>query len=215
MSKREEYVKDSLRMSNDGWGNGLGARTAKNAVKTVFFNFREYLSFFVVLFIIQSMFWLLCFTTSTNVVHECEEITSLYDYHLLIDDISQPEMVRIDNALVIKSYQEIRSFEEYEFLTPDEYNDSYRLKVVMRDGSEAQTFIDYYINSTGVGEENVSVTYTPLYTYRNDYIVANITNGVLASVLLTLLSSVILMALYNVRINHYKFLLFLLMANHH
>jgi len=206
MPEREEHTKDGLRMSSDGWGNGLGARTAKNAIKTVFFNFREYVSFFVVLFIIQSMFWLLCFTTTTNVLHEREEITELYDYHLLIDDISQPEMVRIDNALVIKSYQEIRSFEEYEFLPPDEYIDSYRLKVVMRDGSEAQTFVDYYINATGVGEENVRITYTPLYTYITDYIASNITNGVLLAALLTLLSSIILMALYSVRINHYKFL---------
>ena len=152
------------------------------------------------------MFWLLCFTTSTNVLNEHEDITALYDYHLLIDDISQPEMVRIDNALVIKSYQEIRSFEEYEFLLPDEYNDSYRLKVVMREGSEAQTFIDYYINSTGVGEENVRITYTPLYSYMTDYVASNITNGILLTVLLTFLSSLILMALYSVRINHYKFL---------
>lgn len=206
MPEREEHKKDGLQISNDGWGNGLGARTAKNAVKTVFFNFREYVSFFVVLFIIQSMFWLLCFTTTTNVLHEHEEITELYDYHLLIDDISQPEMVQIDNALVIKSYQEIRSFEEYKFLSPDAYNESYRLKVVMREGSDAQTFIDYYINATGVGEENVRITYTPLYTYMTDYIASNITVGILLAVMLTLLSSIILMALYNVRINHYKFL---------
>ena len=80
MPEREEHKKDGLQISNDGWGNGLGARTAKNAVKTIFFNFREYVSFFVVLFIIQSMFWLLCFTTTTNLLHEHEEITELYDY---------------------------------------------------------------------------------------------------------------------------------------
>ena len=74
MSERKDRLKDNIKISNDGWENGLGARTAKNSFKTVFFNFKEYISFFVVLFIIQSMFWLLCFTTSTNVANEYKEI---------------------------------------------------------------------------------------------------------------------------------------------
>ena len=46
MPEREDRLKDNIKISNDGWGNGLGLRTAKNSVKTVFFNFKEYLSFF-------------------------------------------------------------------------------------------------------------------------------------------------------------------------
>ena len=45
--------------SQNEWGKGLGRRSARNSIKTVFFNFTEYLSFFVALFVIQSLFWIL------------------------------------------------------------------------------------------------------------------------------------------------------------
>ncbi len=192
--------------SNKEWGNGLGKRTAKNSVKTVFFNFKEYISFFVALFIIQSMFWMICFTASTNITHRYNVIKSQYDYDMLIEGIDLSERAAIENALYIKSFQYIRSYESYEFSTPDAYHDYYSLKVSLKPGHSAETFISYYIDGTGVGRENVSISYTPRYEFMEDYLNATMKNGVLAAVFLTVLSVVLLMALYNVRINHYKFL---------
>lgn len=188
------------------WGNGLGKRTARNSVRTVFFNFREYLSFFVALFLIQSMFWLICFTTSTNVMHQYKVITESYDYDMLIEDIDASEKAAIENALYIKSFQYIRSFDNYEFVDPDLYHDYYTLKVSMKPGHSADTFINYYIENTGVGTGNVRISFTPRYNFIGTYLNETLSNGILAAVFLTALSVVLLMALYNVRINHFKFL---------
>lgn len=188
------------------WGNGLGKRTAKNSIRTVFFNFSEYLSFFIALFLIQSMFWLICFTTSTNVIHRYNVITEQYNYDMFIEGIDINEKSVIENALYIKSFQTIRSFENYEFVDPDEFHDYYSLKVSLKAGKSSGTFIAYYIENTGVGTANVDITYTPRYMFMENYIAETLESGILAAVFLGLMSAVLLMALYSVRINHFKFL---------
>lgn len=188
------------------WGNGLGTRTAKNSFKTVFFNFREYVYFFAALFLIQVMFWTLCFTVSTNIRNEYEAVNRLYSYHMAVEEINQSEKAQIDNALFIKSVQNSRGYESYKILPPDAFNDYYTIRVRLNRSSEAELFLKYYIDSTGVGRDNVKVSYSPLYTFADSYVRSNITNGILAALLLTIMSAILLMALYSIRINHYKFL---------
>lgn len=188
------------------WGKGLGRRSARNSIKTVFFNFTEYLSFFVALFVIQSLFWILCFTTYTNIVNETNTIKSLYDYHIVIDGIDASERAVIENRLYLNSFLDGRNFEEYRFEPPDEFNKYYRLKVTLKDGATPKDFADYYIDNAGVGSGNVLIQTTPLYTYRQDFLHTDIRWAILLGVLLTVLSVVLLMSLYNIRINHFKFL---------
>ena len=188
------------------WGKGLGRRSARNSIKTVFFNFTEYLSFFVALFIIQSLFWILCFTTYSNIVNEIKTIESLYDCHIVIDGIDASERSAIENELYLKSFLVDRNFEEYRFEPPDEFNEYYRLKVTLRPGTTPRDFTDYYIDYTGVGSGNVVVSTTPLYTYMQEYYTSGIMRAAILAVLLTALSVILLMSLYSIRINHFKFL---------
>ncbi len=188
------------------WGNGLGKRTAKNSVRTVFFNFKEYLSFFVALFIIQSMFWLVCFTTSTNVNHRYNVITSEYDYDMIIEGIDGAELAGIENALNIKSYQRVRGYQNYELVPPDQYHDYYTLKAEFKVGQSSQVFLKFYIEDSGVGIENVRISYTPRYMFMERYVNEALESGILSAIFLTVLSVVLLMALYNIRLNHFKFL---------
>lgn len=201
-----EEIDKALGRSKGGWGAGLGQRTAKNSVKTVFLNFKEYASFFAALFIIQSLFWLLCFTTSTNIDRERDTIESRYDYHLLIENLSAQDVTAIENELVLREYQDIRSFDEYEFIPPDDVRNYYSLRVVLREGSEASTFLSYYIDRLGISRSGIEITYTPLYTYMDDYIADNMRNGIILIVLMTVLSAIVLVSLYSIRLNHYKFL---------
>jgi len=188
------------------WGRGLFRRSERNSVKTVFFNFTEYLSFFVALFIIQSLFWILCFTTHTNLENDRKAIASLYDADIIIDGIDAAERLAIENALYINSNLGESNFDEYSFLPPDEYNEFFRLKVTLKDKTTTEDFLEYYIDSTGVGRENVTYSTTPLYTYRQDYLRPVIKWAILVGVLLAVLSVVLLMTLYNIRTNHFKFL---------
>ena len=186
--------------------SGLGERKLNNAVKTVFKNFGEYVSFFVALFIIQSLLWLLFLTTTTNIAHERQEIEDKYDYHFMIEHLTQPDIVMLENTFAIKDIQLGRSYESYEIIKPSGVNDFYTLCVRLKPSGDQSTFEQYYLAGNGIDMSRLQITQTPLYTYEKEYIGTNINDAVLAGILLTALSVVVMMALFSIRLNHYKFL---------
>ena len=194
------------RVANDKLRSGLGWRKLKTAFKTVFGNFKEYASFFAALFIIQSMIWLLCFTTATNIVREREMIEKTYDHHVIIDNLTKSDVAWLQNAFDIKDAQNIRSYEEYKFVEPDENNKYYSLRVRLKRGSTVDTFVQYYLEGNSIDPSRLEITPTPLMTYENEYVGENIGEAVMAGILLTVLSVIVVMALFNIRLNHYKFM---------
>lgn len=188
------------------WGGGLGARTAKNSIKTVFFNFKEYACFFAALFLIQSVFWILCFMSGTNMHNEEKRITSLYDYHLLVEGLSRNDAERIEERLAVNYIQKNSEIAGYKKIPPDEYNDYYSLRVKLRNGGSLDSFVAYYIENIGIERDSVRISPTPLYSYTSGSAAGGLGSGMLAALLLTLLAVLLLMTLYNIRINHFKFL---------
>lgn len=186
--------------------SGLGERKLKTAVKTVFKNFGEYASFFVALFIIQSLLWLLCFSTSTNIARERQTIESEYGYHFAVEHLTVSDMAMLENTLTLKDYQTIRSYESYEIIPPDEYTDFYTLRVRLKSGSEPNTFIQYYLINNDINTARLEITFTPLYTYETEYVADNVYDAVWAGILLVVLSVIVMMSLFSIRLNHYKFM---------
>lgn len=194
------------RVANDKLRSGLGWRKLKAAFKTVFLNFKEYASFFAALFIIQSMIWLLCFTTATNIVREREMIEKTYDHHVIVDNLTKSDVSWLENAFAIKDAQIMRSYEEYRFIEPDENNKYYSLRVRLKQGSDIETFVQYYLEGNSIDTSRLEITPTPLITYDNEYVGTNINDAILAGILLIALSVVVMMSLFNIRLNHYKFM---------
>ena len=195
------------RNTNDGkLRSRLVWRRLKTATKTVFLNFKEYASFFAALFIIQSLIWLLCFTTTTNIAREREMIEQTYDYHFIIDNLTVSDVAWLENTLTLKDFQTARSYEWYKFVPPDDTKDFYSLQVRLAKGSEQSTFIEYYLTRNGIDASYLEITSTPLQTYEEEYIGNNINDAVLTGIILTVLSIAVLMALFSIRLNHYKFM---------
>lgn len=205
MSDREH---NELRArSNSGkLRSGLGERKLKTAVKAVFKNFGEYVSFFVALFIIQSLLWMLFFTTATNIVREREAIERNYDYHFLIEHLTASDMAMIENLLAVKDVQNIRSYESYEIVPPDESTDFYSLRVRLKKGSSQNTFVQYYLSNNNVDTSRLRITQTPLDTFEREYLGSNISEAIGIGVIVVVMSIVVLAALFSVRLNHYKFM---------
>ncbi len=213
MDKHDRVTRDQFalqqfnpRADRNKLRSGLGERKIKTAAKTVFKNFGEYASFFVALFIIQALLWLLCFSTSTNIARERQTIEKAYDYHFLVEHLTVSDVAALENTLTLKDYQVIRSYESYEIIPPDEYTDFHTLKVRLRDGSAPGTFIQYYLTNNDINTDRLQITYTPLYTYETEYISSNIRDAVWAGILLVVLSVIVMMSLFNIRLNHYKFM---------
>lgn len=213
--------------SSSTLSSGLVGRNLKNAVGTVFGGFREYAVFFAAIFIMQSLLWLVCFTTVTNIEHEREVIGSSYDYHLEITQLTQADYAGISNLFKIKDVQANRCYESYEWLLPDEVCRYYTLRVTLGNGYDeysdavyayqriaaafgttidADTFISYYLEGSGIDPARVQIDYTPLYEYDLQTAPGQISRAVWLCLLLGAIFIALLTLLFSLRLNHYKFM---------
>ena len=186
--------------------SGLGERKLKNAIKTVFKNFGEYASFFAALFIIQSLLWLLLFTTTANIIRERQTIENEYDYHFLVEHLTQPDIAILENTFAITDVQIARAYKSYEIIKPSGVNDFYSLRVRLQSKTNFDTFVQYYLVNNGIDTSRLQITTTPLYTYEQEYVGDNISDVVWTGLFLVGLFVVLLMALFGIRLNHYKFM---------
>lgn len=207
--------------------NGLFLRNVKNAAKSVFGNFREYASFFAALFIMQTLLWLVCFTTVTNVGRERDVIYSSYDYHMEITNLTATDYAYISNVLVKKDNQTGRSYESYEWLPPEGERPFYTLRVLLGSGydsddesvyfyqrvkaalkpiGDADVFIKYYLTQNGVDTGHVQINYTPLYSYDTQTAPSEIWGAFWLCIGLGVMFVALTALLFSIRLNHYKFM---------
>lgn len=181
------------------------------ALKSIRFNYRQYLCFFVAVFVVQMFFWTLTFSTDTdrdNIRRVAEEN---YEYHIVIRDMNSQQYTILNNKAYVKSFDAQRAYEEIQF---ESYTDllgrvTYTANVKLADiRSAGQAFEKDYIRPMRADANEFEVVYTPLYDYHygSGYMAANTTQYWMLMILMVVLSILLLMALYNIRINHYKFL---------
>lgn len=181
------------------------------SLKSIRFNYRQYLCFFAAVFVVQMFFWTLTFSTDTdrdNIRRVAEEN---YEYHIIIRNMNSQQYTILNNKAVIKGFDSQRAYEKIQF---ESYTDligrvSYTANIILADiKSAGQAFEKDYIRPMRVDANEFEVVYTPLYDYEygSGYVAENNTQYWLLMILMTVLSILLLMALYNIRINHYKFL---------
>ena len=81
------------------------SRSIKIAVKSVFFNFKQYVCFFVALFIIQMFYGLMSVSYANNNDVEYSHVTAEYDYHMVLRDLNpdQANYIFNDSGAVFKN----------------------------------------------------------------------------------------------------------------
>ncbi len=180
----------------------------KYAGKNVFSKLREYLPFFVAFFVIQSVFFTTFVTTATNYQNNYQKISEKYDYDMLISNLDYNDYIVIDEKLYIMSYMKNRTFESYKVSkVTDALGETWQIYVLMRDGHTNSEFLNYYIygNENLYDTSNIEISYTPLNEYRNNASRFSKTPPVLLLVVLTLISALSVLTLYNVQVNHDRF----------
>ncbi|MBR3997211.1 MAG: hypothetical protein IKI93_02575, partial [Clostridia bacterium] len=75
------------------------------AWKSVFFNFKQYLCFFVALFIVQMFYGLMSVSNANNNDVEYSHVTEEYDYHMVLRDLNvdQANYLFNDSGAVFKN----------------------------------------------------------------------------------------------------------------
>lgn len=189
-------------------------KNIKLAYKSVVFHFKSYMCFYAALFIIQFLFGLIVMTTvNTNQMRE-EEITEKYDYHLCLSGLNQAQHdylkdkqygtdQRTKNKLMLRKTEK-RYVDE--FLRYDMY---YVYENEFEDSPESihEWFTENAIN-TIKGKQyknaNFEVILSPLYN-MGSIAGAQIGECVLLLAILFIVGFTVVLLLYNIRINHFKF----------
>lgn len=183
----------------------------KRALKSVRYNYRQHLCFFVAVFVLQMFFWILTFSTDTDRDNIRQVTEDNYEHHIIIYNMNNQQYTILNNKVYENAFDDMRAYENVEF---EGYTDlfgrkSYTAYVILADLKTApQAFEKNYIRPMRSDANVFEVVYTPLYDYDFDssYMQDNTVQYWLLMLLMTVLSILLLMALYNIRINHFKFL---------
>ncbi len=195
MEKVFEYLKRSLTIS---W-------------KSVFFNFSQYLCFFIAILIVQVLYGMMTISADNNNNVEYQHVTEEFNYHMVLKDLNQYQALYLvnDEGTVFKSdviYEVVRHDENLNYLTENVTHDVYIRFTRDLDLCEKRFRDDYIPDLQAYGSEgkSFSIETTSLLTFQ-DNINANRVTFVFITLLLLAVSIFLLMALYNIRMNQYKF----------
>lgn len=187
-------------------------RNLAHSYKSIRFNWKQYASFFVAIFLIQSFFWLLLLTKDAQAAELEANARENYDYHIAVSGLSQSEAIQLqNNAFTVflndKLFDIVRVEE-----TPNAYGQSSYTVYLALDGdslsSKLNTVERRYINPIIEASSSpalIQIDYSPLMTCQDDVAALRLPYYTITAVFM-LVAILVLMLLYNIRINHYKFL---------
>lgn len=183
-------------------------RSIKTAWKTVFFNFKQYLCFFVAIIIVQLLFGMMTVSNDNNNDVEYARVSHQYDYHMSFMGVNEAQYTILYNGAneLFKSniiYEIVRVDEYYNQIILDREFDVY-IRFIRDDIHAAKkTFNINYASKMAPLGDYITVE-SPLMNFQ-DNIRANAWTFVLVTVLLLVLCIFLLTSLYNIRLNQYKF----------
>ncbi len=195
MEKVFEYLKRSLTIA---W-------------KSVFFNFKQYLPFFIAIVIVQLLYGMMTVSADNNDHVEYQHVMENYDYHMILKDLNEDQARYLinDEGTVFKSdviFNVVRSEQYTNYFSGDDRYDIYLLFTGDIDKCYERFTDKYEKDLAALGDigSSFSKATTQLMSFDKN-IAANATTFVLITIVLLVLSVFLLTQLYNIRINQYKF----------
>lgn len=187
-------------------------RSISIAWKTVFFNFKQYLPFFIAIIIVQVLYGMMTVSNDNNNNVEYNHIMEQYDYHMVLKGLNDTQaryLIDDNGGAVFKSdiLFDVVHMEQYtNRMTGEERYDVYLLFK-----PELKNTVKRFTQTTekelaGLAAEGTSFTKstTSLMTFDNN-MRANAVTFVFITILLLAVCIFLLTSLYNIRINQYKF----------
>ncbi|MFA6948328.1 MAG: FtsX-like permease family protein, partial [Eubacteriales bacterium] len=181
-------------------------RNVTLAVKSVMFHKRQYLSFFIALFVIQSLFGVLTIATDNAIDMEDRMLAEEYDYDIALIDLNADQfsiLYNQSNTVFISD----RVYEIVRYQNRDgegAYNAKYDVYIRWTNDDADACFArfrkNYYSDLTLLSEGGFRVMQPQPSTamvVRAQYMIT--------AVAVCALSVFFLMSLYSIRINHYRF----------
>ena len=198
-------------------------RSLSVAYKSIFFNFKQYIYFFVALLIVQMFYGIMTISSYNNSVVETQSAVTEYNYDIMLTHLTDSQYA------TVKTYGESSTGNHaydgakyYNIIDGgvEEYKDGartyYDVRIVFKGDSDAglARFKEEYYNSVdmkGLLLEDPTATGNTVFFYESPrmQIDTNIAVGKAGywtiSAILLVLSIFLMTSLYNIRVNQYKF----------
>ena len=81
-------------------------RSVTIAWKSIFFNFKQYIYFFVAIIIVQMFFGVLTISNGNNKKIEREKVNAAYDYHVLVSNANDGQRRSLENNFANRDNEE-------------------------------------------------------------------------------------------------------------
>lgn len=210
-------------------------RHIKIAWKSVFFNFKQYCCFFAAIFIIQLLYGMMAISATNNNSVAYQQIVEEYDYHYAIRNLTQSqynylkEYKRSDGMGIMDQTKQLYVIvDETERFNTNEQKSEYDVKLrfgkldretgAMADEATVKKycseFEQFYVarlqslepsySYQDAKQTNFTTENTLLLEYQNRVASNNSTFWIITALLLVL-SVFLLMSIYNIRMNQFKF----------
>ncbi len=186
-------------------------RSIVMAWKSVFFNFKQYVCFFIAIIIVQLLYGMMTVSADNNNRVEYQHIMNEYNYHMVLKDLNE------DQARYLLTYEEtvFKSDIIFHVVNSEQHENRFtgesRYDVYLFFVGDAKESLKRFENkyekdlaSLGTEGTSFSKASTPLLTFDENERNNTIT-FVFITIILLVLSIFLLTSLYNIRINHFKF----------
>ena len=186
----------------------------KNAYHSVTKNWKEYACFYLAALLVTSGFWVIALTTDANLHEARKRVENAYDYHMEVAVLDNEQFANLDAKLI------------YETVRENEYIDSFYWandKKPLADGTytayirlagelpDAYAVVEHDILGD-ISTERREIRLSPLYTFEEDFHVPYTTQFWAVSLLWLAFSVVLIMLLFFIRLDYFRFVYGIYMA---
>ena len=200
-------INDAIKDSVLFFRNFFAWRNIHHAFAGVIKGVREFLGFYIVLLIVQSLFWMVWFIADTRADAIREEALREYDWNVTIEGLSNDEWTELYNSTFLIADERSENERGYVSYTTSQYyifggETRYRLCFLLV--SDSIDSADSFIKKYSFDKKDHSISYTERTNYH-----IRIGNerrtAVFITIALGVLSSLIVLVLFIIRTNQYKF----------
>ena len=197
-------------------GSTLYPPNLKNSFRSVTKNWKEYVCFYIAAFVVTAGFWTVALCTEANLHEARSTVAKEYDYHVEVALLDNEQYANLDQQLQYQLERENEYVESYYWVNGGNalLDGTYTCRIVLDTTFSMENayeeVYDDIINRVTRGRREIRLS--PLYTFDEDYGIPYTVQLWTISVVWLAFSILMLIVLFLVRLDHFRFIYGVYMA---
>ncbi len=212
MPKTSRFKRFCSRMAT--LGRSFGAlfypANLKNAFINVTKNRREYICFYLAALAMCTGFWTVALCTESNLVEARTQVTEAYDYHIEVANLNNEQYANLDYYLDLAVARENKYLADYYWVNDGKpfVDGTYTAHLVLTDtfGLRAAYEEVHYDILNRVSQGRREIRFSPLYSFEADFGIPYNLQFWAVSLAWLALSALLLLVLFLIRLDHFRFI---------